>query len=149
VKTAIKWPNDVQISGRKLSGILVESESSGTDVSFALIGIGINVNYRIDDPDIAGLATSLIHETGRETSREMLLATSLNWFEALYEGDAAATHAEWKARLSTLGQPVTVRHGDKAYEGTAEDVDAEGSLVVRLADGTLRTFEAGEVSLRA
>ena len=52
VRPLIKWPNDVQVEGRKLSGVLIESELSGADVRYALVGIGINVNYKIAGPSI-------------------------------------------------------------------------------------------------
>jgi BirA family biotin operon repressor/biotin-[acetyl-CoA-carboxylase] ligase len=67
--------------------------------------------------------------------------------EELYEsGDV---YAGWRERVVTLGQTVRLTFRDEAYEGVAEDVDAEGSLLLRTADGRLLTFEAGEVSLRA
>ena len=82
----IKWPNDVLMNGRKLSGILVESEIAGESVEYALIGIGINVNFDIEQsPEIAQIATSVKRELGNETCREDLLAVFLNHFEALYE----------------------------------------------------------------
>ena len=54
----------------------------------------------------------------------------------------------WRSRIATLGQSVRLTFRDEVYEGTAEDVDNEGSLILRLADGTRKTFEAGEVTLR-
>ncbi|MEX1193897.1 MAG: biotin--[acetyl-CoA-carboxylase] ligase [Dehalococcoidia bacterium] len=143
----IKWPNDVQIGGRKLSGILIESELSGAEVNYALIGIGLNVNDPIADREIAEIATSLAREIGRDLSREAVLAALLNEFEALYE--SADVYARWRERVITLGQDVRVTFRADVYEGLAEDVDADGSLVLRLHDGSLMTFEAGEVSLRA
>lgn len=146
----IKWPNDVLLSGRKTCGILIESELSGSDPRYALIGIGINVNFEVAaSADIAAIATSISQELGRETEREPVLAALLNHFEALYESrDADAALEAWKARLETLGRDVHVTFRDEVYEGSAEDVDEQGRLIVRLPDGSLQTFEAGEVSLR-
>jgi len=148
----IKWPNDVLIDGRKLSGILIESEISGSAVEYALVGPGINVNFDIEQsPEIAAIATSIKRELGRETSREHLLAAFLNQFEALYEdaptGDAVLQ--DWRSRLDTLGREVRVTFRDQVYEGTAEDVDRDGNLILVQPDGTRRTVEAGEVTLRA
>ncbi|HEV8573976.1 MAG TPA: biotin--[acetyl-CoA-carboxylase] ligase, partial [Dehalococcoidia bacterium] len=96
----IKWPNDVLINGRKLCGILVESETSGSSVEYALVGPGINVNFDVSQaPEIAQIATSVKLEIGRETSREDLLAALLNRFEQLYdaaEGDVV--QQQWRSR---------------------------------------------------
>jgi BirA family biotin operon repressor/biotin-[acetyl-CoA-carboxylase] ligase len=146
---AIKWPNDVQIGGRKAAGILIESESQGADVRYALVGTGINVNDPIADPEIAGLATSLARELGRDLSREEVLAAFFNEYEDAYEARPADVYAAWRARLSTLGREVRLTFRNETFEGLAEDVTKEGSLILRLLDGTRRTFEAGEVTLRA
>src|SRR6266540_3172458 len=110
----IKWPNDVLIDGRKLSGILIESEISGSAVKWALVGPGINVNFDIEQsPEIAPIATSVKRELGREISREELLAAFLNNFEALYEAalQGDTVFQEWRNRLDTLGREVRVAFG--------------------------------------
>ncbi len=148
LRPVIKWPNDVLVDGRKLAGVLIEGESSGGELLYALAGIGLNVNDPIDDPEIAGIATSLSRETSEETPREKVLAALLNELEGAYGASPADLHSEWRSRIATLGQSVRLTFRDEVYEGTAEDVDDEGSLILRLADGTQKTFEAGEVSLR-
>jgi BirA family biotin operon repressor/biotin-[acetyl-CoA-carboxylase] ligase len=147
----IKWPNDVLVNGRKLSGILIESETVGESLGHALIGVGINVNFDIDQsPEIAAIATSLRRELGREIPREDLLAAFLNRFEQLYENAVSsdAVLKQWRSRLDTLGRQVQVTFRDQVYEGLAEDTDDDGNLVLRRADGTRRIIEAGEVTLR-
>ncbi len=148
----IKWPNDLLFAGRKLSGILIESEISGSQVKYALVGPGINVNFDVEQsPEIADTATSVKGELGREASREELLAAFLNRFESLYEaapkGDAV--FEQWRSRLETLGRSVRVMLGEEVHEGTAEDVDRDGNLILVERDGTRRIIEAGEVTLRA
>jgi BirA family biotin operon repressor/biotin-[acetyl-CoA-carboxylase] ligase len=148
----IKWPNDVLINGRKVSGVLIESEVRGDVVDYAIVGVGINVNFDVEQsPEIAAIATSVKCELSREISREELLATVLNQFEQLYqdapEGDAVLK--EWRTRLDTLGREVRVTFRDQVYEGVAEDVDQDGNLILAQPDGTLRTIEAGEVTLRS
>lgn len=148
----IKWPNDVLINGRKLSGILIESEIAGETVKYALVGAGININLDIDQsPEIAHIATSVKRELGHESAREELLAGFLNRFEALYEeaAEGEGTLQQWRLRLDTLGREIRVSFGDQVYEGVAEDVDREGNLILRQPDGTRRVIEAGEVTLRA
>lgn len=146
----IKWPNDVLLAGRKCCGVLIETEFAGSQPRYALVGIGLNVNLEIArEPDIAPIATSLKQELGRDVQREAVLAALLNHFESLYESsNPDAVHAAWKSRLETLGRDVQVTFRGETISGLAEDVDADGNLLVRTPDGTLQTFEAGEVSLR-
>lgn len=148
---AIKWPNDLQIGGRKFGGVLIESELSGAASEYALVGIGINVNFDVSgEPEIAAIATSLMVESGKALERELLLASMINRLEALYlSRDATSVHDAWKARLETLGQQIAVSFRGESWEGVAEDVDEHGSLLLRCPDGELMTFEAGEVSLRS
>jgi BirA family biotin operon repressor/biotin-[acetyl-CoA-carboxylase] ligase len=151
LRVDFKWPNDVQVHGKKLSGILVESMAADDGSMIALVGPGINVNF---DPrgidEIRDIATSLLVELGRGIDREALLASVMLHFERLYD---AAKHGEsmrdgWRERLVTLGQRVTVTEPARVTEGIAEDVDAEGALLVRRDDGVLATIEAGDVTLR-
>ena len=149
LRPQIKWPNDVLVGGRKLSGTLIESEFAGGEPRYALVGVGLNVNFRTDDTEVASIATSIARETGQNVSRERVLAALLNEFESLYDAPAERAFVEWRARLETLGREVTVTFREERHTGLAEDVDAEGNLLLRTADGSLMTLEAGEVSLRA
>ncbi|HLB26464.1 MAG TPA: biotin--[acetyl-CoA-carboxylase] ligase [Dehalococcoidia bacterium] len=148
----LKWPNDVLVGGRKIAGILIETELSGDAVKYALVGIGLNVNFDAEAaPEIAGIATSVRRELGRDASREELLAALLNAFEARYEEalEGEAVFQAWRSRLETLGRRVRATLGERVEEGVAEDVDAEGNLLVRRDDGSLAVVEAGDVTLCA
>ena len=148
----LKWPNDVLVGGRKIAGILIETELSGDAVKYALVGIGLNVNFDVGAvPEIAGIATSVRRELGRDASREELLAALLNAFEARYEQalEGDAVFQAWRSRLETLGRRVRATLGERVEEGVAEDVDAEGNLLVRRNDGSLAVVEAGDVTLSA
>jgi BirA family biotin operon repressor/biotin-[acetyl-CoA-carboxylase] ligase len=148
----LKWPNDVQIGGKKLAGILIETEMIDGATPIVLVGAGINVNF---DPrqfdEIKDLATSLAVETDHETDREALFASYLRHFERLYEGARAGVSVRdrWRERLVTLGQRVTVTAPGGVTSGVAEDVDGGGALLVRTDTGTLVAIEAGDVTLRA
>jgi BirA family biotin operon repressor/biotin-[acetyl-CoA-carboxylase] ligase len=152
LRAGIKWPNDVWIGERKVAGILIESELVEGRVLFSLVGIGLNVNMDVAAiPEIADIATSLRHELGREVSREDVLASLLDHFERLYRaaGRGEPVHLAWRERLIVLGRPVRVGLPDRVEEGVAEDVDENGCLLLRRADGSLVTIEAGDVTLRA
>ena len=152
LQAGIKWPNDVWIGRRKLSGVLLESEVQGEQVRYCLLGIGVNVNLDVEAiPELAEIATSLLRELGREVSREDVLASLLAHLESLYEAvrRGETPLEEWRARLITLGQEVTARFGDQVEEGLAEDVDEEGRLLLRRPDGSRVAIEAGDVTLRS
>jgi BirA family biotin operon repressor/biotin-[acetyl-CoA-carboxylase] ligase len=151
VKCQLKWPNDVLVNGKKVCGILLESKASVESVDYALVGIGINVNMKIaDHPEIAAIATSLALETGSEVSRTELLRNLFIEMEKLYLRLRAGESilAEWRDQLVTLGKKVFVRSGDEAFEGTAESVADDGSLLLRCVDGKLLKFNAGDVTLK-
>jgi BirA family biotin operon repressor/biotin-[acetyl-CoA-carboxylase] ligase len=151
LQTSLKWPNDVLVAGRKVSGILSESELVGEGVSYVLVGIGVNVNSDMAGyGEAAPLATSVMTELGREVPREALAAGILNEFEALYLAAQAGEpiDQEWRARLGMLGKEVRVRFGEQVEEGLAEDVDRDGSLILRRADGSRVTIAAGDVAVR-
>lgn len=151
LETQIKWPNDVLINGKKVCGILIESDVRGSAVDYAVIGIGINVNLKPTDfPEIAATATSLAQELGREISRREMIRCLLVEAEKLYlalpEGDSV--FREWRDRLVTLGKEVELISGKTSYQGVAESVASDGSLLLRQPDGNLMKIVAGDVSLR-
>ncbi len=149
IRADIKWPNDVQVGGKKVAGVLIES--SDERGGFVLVGTGINVNFdpRVHE-EIRDTATSLRVEIGRTVDREAVLASYLAHFERRY-GEAragASVRDAWRARLVTLGQQVRVTWPGHTADGLAEDVDDDGSLIVRRDDGSAVTVEAGDVTLR-
>jgi BirA family biotin operon repressor/biotin-[acetyl-CoA-carboxylase] ligase len=151
LKPVIKWPNDILLNGRKVSGILIENLLEGSNVNVAIVGIGINV--KLDPslfPDISYIATSLSIESGREISQEEVLRLLLEEFEPLYQGlgQGKPIYEEWLTRVETLGKFVRVKSGDKIEQGYAESITPDGSLMLRGTDGSLVTMVAGEVTLQ-
>jgi len=151
LKSQIKWPNDVLINGRKVCGILIESDVQGNTVNYTIIGIGINVNLRLADfPEIQPIATSLSHELGRDVSRLSVIRCLLVEIERLYLtlSTGGSIYQEWRDSLVTLGRRVRVKTGEAIYEGLAESVAEDGSLLLRGLDGSLTRIVAGDVTLR-
>jgi BirA family biotin operon repressor/biotin-[acetyl-CoA-carboxylase] ligase len=145
----IKWPNDIHLRGKKLAGVLIEIVE-GDAPAAVLVGAGININL---DPrqhvEIADIATSLLAETGRAHDREAILAAYVGAFEELYiDAPSAEIYDAWRSRLVTLGRQVHARWPGGEAAGLAEDVDDDGSLVIRSASGERVTVEAGDVTLR-
>jgi len=147
----IKWPNDILVNGRKVCGILVESDWHGNKVAYTIIGIGINVNFRLSDfPGILPVATSLADETGKDVSRLDLVRALLTEMERLYLAlpDGDSVYREWRTKLVTLGRKVRVESGKTMLEGLAESVARDGSLLLRHPDGSSTQIVAGDVRLR-
>ncbi len=150
LRSQIKWPNDVLINGRKVCGIIIESGVGDNSVDYAVVGIGINVNLRIADfAEIASMATSLSDELEGEVSRLSLIRRLLAEIEPLYLSakSSDAVYQEWQDSLVTLGRPVNAKSGNDIYEGIAESVEKDGSLILRLRDGSLKRIVAGDVTL--
>jgi len=151
LEAQVKWPNDVLIHGKKVCGVLIESELRRDIVDYAIVGIGVNVNLRlVDFPEILPIATSLSDELEREVSRLELIRRLLVEIERLYLAlpVSEAIYEEWRDRLVTLGRRVSVKWDTTSYEGIAESVARDGSLLLRQSDGSLTKIMAGDVTLR-
>lgn len=135
----LKWPNDVQLDYRKVSGILVEGRPQE---HWAVLGIGINVAVRPEDlpEDLHRSAGTLgLPPKAIEPTLTRLLQLLEQWLAAPPTDALEA----WRARDALLGVAVDWRDGG----GIGAGIDDDGHLLVRLADGALHTLEAGEVSL--
>lgn len=150
LKAQIKWPNDVLINGKKVCGILIENRMNGNKVDYVIIGIGVNVNLKVADyPEIASFATSLSDELGRPVSLLDMTRQLLVELEKLYLMlPSELIFQKWRDSLVTLGKRVRATWGDTVYEGMAESVAEDGSLLLRQPDGTLTRIVAGDVTLR-
>lgn len=146
---SLKWPNDVVAGdGRKIAGLLIETIAEGQRLRGAVIGIGINVNWRSAamPPEIAATATSLADLAGATLDRVVLLRDLLAALEVEIAGveGGASPLERYRAACTTLGRRVTVRTADAAVEGDAIDLDPTGSLIVEAPDGR-HVLASGEV----
>jgi len=146
----LKWPNDILVDGKKVCGILVESEIKGR-LAQAVIGIGINVNNPV--PALAERTapiTSLMAEARRplpllELVRRLLAAAD-EFYGRLRSG--GSVFETWRDSLTTLGHEVSVTSDEGELVGVAEAVDRDGSLWVRDGVGKRHRVIASDVSLR-
>lgn len=141
----IKWPNDVRVNGRKISGVLPEAAWNGDRLSGAVLGIGFNLKVDFNGTPFEDTATSLSRQMTSEVSALDTLTRLLEcvdrWRARLGQ---AALYQAWRVRLA-LGGRVQVAGHDGALQGVAEDVTAEGALLLRLESGALRRVLAGDV----
>ncbi len=152
VEALVKWPNDVRVGERKISGILIETAMEAGEVKYAIVGIGVNVNFDPSRfPEIADIATSIRRETGRKADRTSVLTLLLEQFDDLYRTvkSGGSLTSEWAAALETLGRRVQLSWQDQIVEGRAESVDDRGNLILKRADGSTFTAVAGEVTSQA
>ncbi len=141
----LRWPNDVLTGEKKVAGILCELHGG-----VAVAGIGVNVNHRDFPPELAGVATSLRLETGREYAREDLIVgivRSVDSYCRILKDRGKDQILEMFTRLSTYarGKKVQVEQEGWLITGTTAGLDAAGFLLVQRDDGTLVTVIAGGV----
>jgi BirA family biotin operon repressor/biotin-[acetyl-CoA-carboxylase] ligase len=149
-RAGCKWPNDVVIGGKKVSGILCESTITGTGVEAVIAGIGVNVNQREFPPSIASGATSIALESGSDTDLAAALRGLLESLESLYrpaDNDWPGSVLEaWTARNVILGSRVEARRGASMVTGIARSVTPTGALRIETDAGPL-DLSAGDVHL--
>jgi BirA family biotin operon repressor/biotin-[acetyl-CoA-carboxylase] ligase len=138
VRCEIKWPNDVWIERRKLSGILVEGRPAA---GWAVVGIGVNVTTEAFPPEIADIATSL-RSAGGYASVADTLAALLRALDERLRDPPRAVLERWRSRDSLKGELVSWAEGS----GVAAGIDDSGSLLVDTDSGQI-TLGAGEVHL--
>ena len=140
----IKWPNDVFVAERKLAGVLVEGALRGDRFQHVVVGVGLNVRGPRPPEDLAGRATTLAAELGRDLSRREVLAALLTRFEARFEaldaGDSASVVRAVNDRCLSLGRRV--RAGER--EGVAVTVGDDGGMRVVFDDGASQVFHGSE-----
>jgi len=143
VDVVIKWPNDILAGRRKLAGMLSEMETEGDRVDFVSIGIGVNVNNT--PPRTLPDATSLRKLLGRQVPRHQVLEAFLDAFETGLDNLADTDIlAEWRRRSLPMNREVTVVTTRSTYRGMAEGIDAEGALLLRLPDGSVKRVLYGD-----
>lgn len=145
LEAMIKWPNDIVVNSKKVSGVLVESKIERNHVDFFVVGFGINVNISKDEfpKEIIDIATSINIELGFEVSRTQLLQEVLHQIESRYiriTDDLTNFFQEWKDFSITIGQRVKIEKPDAIIFGKALDIDKNGALIVQLDSGEIQSI---------
>lgn len=136
VSAEVKWPNDVFLNGKKICGILIKNSFEGENVKKSITGIGVNVNNDIPE-DLADIAINLKSVVGEVDIDEFYKRLIENLY-ADYSVD------EYRSRNIVLGKEITVIKNGESRKAVAEDIAADGSLVLK---GGERLFY-GEVTIR-
>ena len=135
IKPSIKWPNDVRVNGKKISGILAESVIEKNELKGIVLGFGVNLNCEKNDMEsIDQPATSLNLETGMEINREIFLKKVIDKFCLRYnkfiEEGFLLIREDYKKRAEFLNMPITVRVFDSEISGIAKDITDNGALKI-------------------
>lgn len=152
-QTLIKWPNDLYLGNKKLAGILSEISLGKKGLEYAVLGMGINVNWHPegDDPDMRP-STSLFAEIGKKVNRNELLAGILKNLDSTYKrvllGDIADFYRKWNDYSMILGREIEIVSAEGIEKGKALRIDQQGGLVIRDGKGREKTILAGDVSVR-
>lgn len=150
LRTEVKWPNDILVDGKKISGILLESSTQGNKINKIVVGIGINVNQNAFQGQFGIEPTSIRIELGQNSDRETLLAEVLNIFEEMLEklkSEPDQILKEWRMRCRMLGEKIEINDGTNSRYGIFDDVDSDGTLLLKTNKGIER-INFGDVSLR-
>ena len=154
-EVALKWPNDVLVAGRKVSGILLESAGAGRALDHLAIGIGVNLAHAppTEALDPGALpAIALAEVTGTVLPPEAFLdrlAPAVARWQAVHEAEGfAPIRAAWLARAARLGETITARTGRETLTGRFEGLDDTGALVLATPEGT-RAIPAADIHLPA
>jgi len=147
----IRWPNDLLVSGKKVSGILTEMSAELDRLHAVVLGIGININHREMPADLKSIATSLRIAGGKIYSRANILVMLLKELERHYrvllEEGSAAIVARWAAASSyATGKRVRVITHSGEFLGTTAGVEPSGALRVRREDDREESLVAGEIA---
>lgn len=151
VSAQIKWPNDVLIQGKKVSGVLTELEYDRHRQPFFVMGFGVNVNTTWTDlpEELRASATSLRIEGKREISRVTLFQAILRRLEENYlrlkHDDTEPIIAAANRLLYFSGAWIQIKTAGEVFRGQAEVIDRDGGLLLKDMNGNRRKFLVGEV----
>lgn len=148
IRCTLKWPNDVLIDGKKVCGILVDVNLQGNN-KVIVMGIGLNanieassVNENLTDNSIR--ATSLRKEFGNEVDLVRLTKAIVDrleyyYYELLSTGKTLEILDLWKKNSDTVGKQATVFDGNETVAGQVIDIEQDGSLLMKLSDGSIKS----------
>ncbi|WP_123040768.1 biotin--[acetyl-CoA-carboxylase] ligase [Cohnella candidum] len=150
LEIGIKWPNDLLVNGKKISGILLESSAEDERLKYVIVGMGISANLDPEDypEELLDKAVSLKMASGQTIDRSRLIAAVMDEFERLYDlyrdRGFAPIRSLWEAHSVTLGRPAVLRTPQGTVEGVPVSLDESGGLKVRLANGETKTVFSAE-----
>ncbi|MEB8270949.1 bifunctional biotin--[acetyl-CoA-carboxylase] ligase/biotin operon repressor BirA [Klebsiella grimontii] len=150
-KVRVKWPNDLYLQDRKLSGILVELTGKTGDAAQIVSGAGINLMMRRVESDVVNQGWISLQEAGISIDRNQLATCLIKELRAgfkLFENEGLAPYlGRWEKLDNFINRPVKLIIGDKEIFGISRGIDAQGALLLE-QEGVIKPWIGGEISLR-
>ncbi|HNU93067.1 MAG TPA: biotin--[acetyl-CoA-carboxylase] ligase [Spirochaetota bacterium] len=149
----IKWPNDVLINGRKVSGILSEMRVNDDRIDFGIVGIGINVNNAVGSfpSEISATATSIFIETGTPANRSAVVRSVLESFERHYRtmisSGAGPILKRWESLSGFMGRRIRSVDPGAVITGVASGMDLNGHLKITDEEGREHILVSGDIEV--
>jgi len=140
-----KWPNDILLNGKKVAGLLLETESPGKQLDALIVGIGVNVASHPEGTEFP--ATSLRYEQFSSTVEETLAGfckSFLNWTHRWLEEGFTPVRKNWLWRAKGMGEEITVRLANDTLHGRFKDIDETGALILQTDSGN-KVIHSGDV----
>ncbi len=150
VNPTLKWPNDVQVDGKKIAGILAETVVQGRGFLGLVLGIGVNLNLDgatlalVDQPATA-LNQLLGHAVAAPQFRDALLADFFARYDDFLTAGFPLIRTQYQQRCRFLGREITVRDHHDCLQGIARAITPTGELELELSDGRHRQLALGEI----
>jgi len=155
--TEIKWPNDIQMDGKKVAGVLTEMRTKREMVDFIVVGIGVNINMSRDYINaemgkVSRIATSIKENLGKDIDRAKFTADLLleleKWYQIFCHKGKKPILKEWTRAWGDMNKRVRINmEGEQGFEGSALGVDDRGYLLVKTDNGEITKIIAGDVSV--
>jgi BirA family biotin operon repressor/biotin-[acetyl-CoA-carboxylase] ligase len=146
---SLKWPNDVLLGQKKVSGVLSEYVVNGIHPLGIIVGVGINLNNRIEEfpTELQASATTILSATKQESSVEDLLVAIISRLDWWLQSDPELEKVVqvYKRICGTLGRFVSADFQGRTMRGKAVDVDADGFLIVEDASGKTVHIDFGDI----
>lgn len=149
----IKWPNDILMNGKKVTGILTELQADSDRIMSIIIGMGINVNQQTEDyPDeLQAIATSLSIEKGESLQRSDLIKALLNKLEQLYilylDKGFYPIKLLWEGYAVSIGRNITARTITGSIYGKALGITEDGVLMIEDTKGKVHHVYSADIEL--
>jgi len=152
MRADIRWPNDVLVEGRKVSGVLVEGLAPAAGDRWLIAGVGVNCIFESPPPaGIHATAAALSDFTDKPVDRALLARAILRrldwWWDILKAGESARLTERWRSLSGILGEFVTVESAGRRHRGRVVDLDAHFGLVLQMSGGPTRVFAPADATL--
>jgi BirA family biotin operon repressor/biotin-[acetyl-CoA-carboxylase] ligase len=149
----IKWPNDIMINGKKVTGILTELQAEADRIHSIIIGIGINVNQKTEDfpLELQQTASSLFIEKGELVPRADLIKCIFKQFEKLYllylDQGFFSIKLLWESYATSIGKYIRARTVTNTIEGRALGITDDGVLKLEDTFGVIHHIYSADIEL--